>query len=103
MLRLVGRLDTVTARTLEDHIAAHVARGQRSLILDLVGVDYVSSYGLRVFLLNAKRLKDVGDGFVLCGVTPTVQKILEISGFDRILTIRGTVVEALEAHRGPGP
>ena len=103
VLRLVGRLDTVTSRTLEEHIAAHVARGHRRLVLDLAGIDYISSYGLRVFLLNAKKLKGAEDAFALCSVTPGVRKILEISGFDRILTIRRSVAEALDAHKGPDP
>lgn len=99
VLRLAGRLDTVTAKALEDHIAAELGRGRSNVIVHLADVDYVSSYGLRVFLLNAKKLRGAGESFALSGLTPTVSKVVEISGFDRILAIRPTVEEALLTAR----
>lgn len=99
VLRLAGRLDTVTAKALEDHIAAELGRGRSNLVVHLAEVDYVSSYGLRVFLLNAKKLRGPGSSFALCGLTPSVNKIIEISGFDRILAIRATVEDALSAAK----
>ena len=48
VLHLTGRLDTATSKSLDDHITLNVARGQRTIVLDLAKIDYVSSYGLRV-------------------------------------------------------
>jgi anti-anti-sigma factor len=103
VVRLAGRLDTMTAKTFEDHLTRRLAEGTRRLIIDLAGVDYVSSYGLRVFLIHAKKLKADRNAFKLCAVTPEVLKILQISGFDKILAIRPSVAEEIASNKGSAP
>jgi anti-anti-sigma factor len=95
IVRLQGRLDTLTAKSFETHLASHIGRGQKRLIVDLGQVDYISSYGLRVFLLTAKQLRADRLGFILCRLTPDVQKIFQISGFDKILVIQPTLEGAV--------
>src|SRR5262249_40585812 len=91
VVRLVGQLDTLTAKSFETHLAAHIAGGQKRLIVDLAAVNYVSSYGLRVFLLTAKQLRSDRRAFTLCRLTPDVMRIFKVSGFDKILTIHETL------------
>jgi anti-sigma B factor antagonist len=95
VVRLQGRLDTLTAKSFETHLAGHIGRGQKRIIVDLGDVDYISSYGLRVFLLTAKQLRADRLGFILCRLSQDVQKIFQISGFDKILVIRPTVEDAV--------
>ena len=102
VVHLAGRLDTQTSKVFEDHLTSHLGRGHRSMIIDLGQVDYISSYGLRVFLLTAKKLRGDRNAFVLCGLTPEVMKIFQISGFDKILTIRDSAANVL-ATNGGGP
>jgi anti-anti-sigma factor len=96
-LTVSGRLDSETARAFEDTLTATLDRGVRALALDLSGLEYVSSAGLRLLLLAAKRTKAEAAPFTLFGLQPQVAKVLEVSGFARILPIAAGREEALAA------
>lgn len=83
-LILTGRLDTTTAPLLEAEVAA--LAGITDLTLDLAGLEYLSSAGLRVLLLAQKRMNEQG-GMVLRHVSETVMEVLELTGFADILTV----------------
>ena len=95
VVSLSGQLDTLTAKSFETHLASHISRGETRIIVDLGEVSYVSSYGLRVFLLTAKQLRSDRRAFTLCRMTPEVARIFKISGFDKILTIYDTLGDAV--------
>ena len=84
-LVIVGRLDTITAPVLETTIAENAGEAQ-SLILDLKGLEYISSAGLRVLLGAQKKMQKVGS-MKLTGVCEEVMEVLEMTGFADILTI----------------
>ena len=84
-IELVGRLDTITAPVLEKTIADN-AGGVQSLVLDLKGLEYISSAGLRVLLGAQKKMQKVGE-MKLTGVCDSVMEVLEMTGFADILTI----------------
>jgi anti-anti-sigma factor len=71
------------------------AEGQDHVVLDLAAVDYVSSAGLRVFMLAARQAKAQQGYLALVEVQPLVQEILEISKFTLILKILPSVRDAL--------
>ena len=100
VVRLSGQLDTLTAKPFESHLASRIAQGQKRIIVDLAKVNYVSSYGLRVFLLTAKQLRADRRAFILCSLTPDVKKIFRISGFDKILAICETREDAVALASG---
>ena len=76
-----GRIDTTTAPVLEQHLNALLARGERRLVVDFAGVDYISSAGLRVMLLLARRLQDAGGRLGLCGMGDAVRQVFQLAGF----------------------
>lgn len=84
-LHISGRLDTTTAPELERTVAA-LPDDTRELTLDLSGVTYISSAGLRVLLGAQKRMNKLGS-MRLTGVCEAVMEVLEITGFADILTI----------------
>jgi anti-anti-sigma factor len=88
-----GRLDSSTSPNLETHLLPLVLTEQL-LVLDLAGVEYVSSAGLRVFLLIAKTSLKNPCGFVICGVRDNIAQLIEMSGFSSILKIKATREEA---------
>ena len=92
-----GRLDAVSAPELESQLSTVIDDGQTSLILDLSGLEYISSAGLRVILTTAKKLKTVQGKMALCNLQETVQQIFEISGFCSILTIAADKDAAFKA------
>jgi anti-anti-sigma factor len=94
-LSLNGRIDTATAPELEQAINRVIDGGQRKVLLDFVGVTYISSGGLRVLLATAKKLKNPGDKFGMCALTPEVLKILKLAGFTSIFSIYASEGEAL--------
>ncbi len=85
VIEVVGRLDTVTAPALEKAIAEDV-RDDDHLILDIRGVEYISSAGLRVLLGAQKKLQKTGSMKVV-HVCESVMEVFEITGFADILTI----------------
>ncbi len=84
-LALKGRLDTTTAPELDDVLKENLD-GIKELVLDLEGLEYLSSAGLRVILSAQKRMNKVGEMKVK-NVNETIMDIFEITGFVDILTI----------------
>jgi anti-sigma B factor antagonist len=55
ILEPVGRIDTNTSGEFEDKIVEVLDRGETRFVIDLKEIDYISSAGLRVFLMAAKK------------------------------------------------
>ena len=75
---LIGRLDTNTARELEDTIDKEVNEKTNMLTFDLANLEYISSAGLRVLFKASKALKKHGGHFGLMHLQPQIQKVLDI-------------------------
>lgn len=86
LLQLEGRIDTATSPQFELAVQPHTA-GATRLLIDLAQVNYVSSAGLRVFLMTAKKLQKTGGSLVLCAMPPAVREVFDIAGFSRMLRI----------------
>jgi anti-anti-sigma factor len=84
---LAGRLDSMTAPEVEQRLLARATAASVNLVLDLSGLDYISSAGLRVILMVAKRTKAAQGQFVLCGMKEQIRTIFEVSGFLTILRV----------------
>ena len=84
-LEVVGRLDTITAPMLDKTINEDV-KDTNQLILDLKGLEYISSAGLRVLLSAQKRMQQIGS-MVVRNVCAEVMEVFEMTGFADILVI----------------
>ena len=84
-IEVVGRLDTITAPVLEKTIGENI-EGIQSLVLDLKGLEYISSAGLRVLLGAQKKMQKVGS-MTVKHVREEVMEVFEMTGFADILTI----------------
>lgn len=82
-----GQINSANAAEVESGLLAWVEQGERLCVLDLDRLDYISSAGLRVVLMLAKRLKQNSGQLVLCGLQPQVHEVFDISGFLSILTV----------------
>jgi stage II sporulation protein AA (anti-sigma F factor antagonist) len=75
-----GRLDVHNAGALEARMMALLDDADAGLVLDVGGLDYISSAGLRVVALAAKQARRAGSRFVLCGLNAANRDTFEISG-----------------------
>lgn len=82
---LEGRLDTNTAPELEEAIKGSID-GVEELTIDMQGLDYLSSAGLRV-LLGAQKTMNKQGNMRVTHVNDTIMEIFEVTGFADILTI----------------
>ena len=84
-IEIAGRLDTTTAPVLDKTINEDI-EGTKDLILDLKGLEYISSAGLRVLLGAQKKMMKIGSMKVV-NVCESVMEVLEMTGFADILEI----------------
>lgn len=92
-----GKLDAATAPDFDAKLRAAVASDASPVVLDLSGLEYVSSAGLRAVLAAAKRSASANGKMALSGLRPEVQKVFEVSGFSAMLSIHASREDALAA------
>ena len=97
VFRITGRLDSTTSLAFESKVLALLCPEVNRVALDFTGVDYVSSAGLRVVLLAAKKAKALAGGFAIFGMAQPVQHVFQMSGFSRIIPLFPTEAEAVAA------
>ena len=85
IIEIVGRLDTITAPALDKTINEDIGDAQ-NLVLDVKGMEYISSAGLRVLLSAQKKMQKIGS-MKVTGVCAEVMEVFEMTGFADILTI----------------
>src|SRR5262245_63980561 len=98
VLTPVGRVDNSTTDALKAALDTHLPacrKGGDRLVLDFSKVDYISSVGLRVLMLAAKKAREQEGSIVVAGLQPVVREIFEISRFNLVFQCYGTVREAL--------
>src|SRR5689334_20338782 len=96
VLTLTGRLDAVTSPPVEARLLEAVRRSP-GVVLDLSGLDYVSSAGLRILLKAAKQAKGAKSRLALAALRPAVHEVFEVSGFFSLLDAYPSRREALAA------
>ena len=85
IIELVGRLDTTTAPDLDKTINQDIA-DVKDLVIDIKGLQYISSAGLRVLLGAQKKMQKVGS-MKVTNVCEEIMEVFEMTGFSDILTI----------------
>ena len=85
VLEIVGRLDTTTAPALDKTINEDI-KDVKNLVLDLGGLEYISSAGLRVLLSAQKKMQKIGS-MKVANVKEEVMEVFEMTGFSSIFTI----------------
>ena len=97
LLGIKGRLDASTANELEEKLLASINGGERRLALDCSQLDYISSAGLRVLLLAAKRLGSSNGKIVLFALKDQIKGVFDIAGFSSLFPSFTTQEEALKS------
>jgi anti-sigma B factor antagonist len=102
-VRVDGVIDTLTAGELEEVIDSLLKRGRVRIVLDLAGVDYISSAGWGIFISHIKEVRGRGGDIKLAGMIPNVREIYELLEFDNVLHAYGNVDDARQTFEFTAP
>ena len=97
VVELAGRVDGTNALDFQDALEGALGEDVTALVLDLEGLSYISSAGLRVMLFASKKLEEREGKFAACSLSDSVTEVFQISGFDRIIAVFPTRPEAVSA------
>ncbi len=82
-----GRVDTTNADEFEKAVLEVIESGVNKIVINCSSLNYISSSGLRVFLIAQKRMMAIKGELKLCSLQPGINEIFEISGFSSIFSI----------------
>jgi anti-anti-sigma factor len=94
VVRLCGRLDGTWSDSVETALRDAVRSGEHAIELDVAGVDYLSSAGLRVLLGAVRQAKAIGGRFVIVRPGPPVRQVLDLAGLTTMLVAEPTIAPA---------
>lgn len=101
LIQVEGRIDHKTAKDFENalkpYLEACAAGEYKKILVDLGGVDFMTSAGLRVLMIVAKTCGKQRGEIVVAALQPIIEEIFKITRFDLVLKIFPTVKSALEA------
>ena len=90
-----GRIDSTTSDRLEQLLVARISSGERRFVVDFSAVEYISSAGLRVMLMLAKRLKDARGEVAICALPEPVRQVFSLAGFLPLFAVDATCEAAV--------
>lgn len=93
-----GRVDHTTAEAFKGALTGPLERcaaGQDRVVLDLSGLEYISSAGLRVLMLASRQVKARGGTIVVAALAPLVREVFEVARFTLVFDTFPTVRDAL--------
>jgi stage II sporulation protein AA (anti-sigma F factor antagonist) len=99
VIKLEGRLDTAQSSSIEKKFLEILDQGHNKIILDCKYLDYISSSGLRIFLIAQKRMLGVSGTLVICCLQPHIREVFDISGFSMIFSISPDLETALNTDK----
>lgn len=91
-----GSIDVEGSVALEKELAGILAAATKALILDMGGIDYIGSVGIRVIMTAKKKVEDAGGAFMVTGLQPNVKNVFDILHLIPLVNIFGSVREAEE-------
>lgn len=90
-----GRVDESTADMFKNHLISAVEKKPSTLVIDLDGVAYMSSRGLRALTLAQRASQGSDTNIVLARPNETMREILAISRYDMVFRVADTVEDAI--------
>lgn len=97
VLFIKGRLDAVTAGELEAKFTELIQGGEENMVVSMEELEYISSAGLRVVLMVAKKLHASGRKIEFAALSGNVKDVFDISGFYSLFKIHETLEQAFSA------
>ena len=91
------RLDSSNAGSFSEELQSVTGAASRGVVIDMQGLDYISSAGLRAIMQAVRKMQHQGGSLALCSLSSDVRAVFETSGFDQIIAIHPTRAEAVAA------
>jgi anti-sigma B factor antagonist len=95
-----GSVDALTAPELAKAIQEQIAAGHVNLVINLIGVEFMSSAGLRTLLGAVKESRIHSGDLRIASTNPGIDKVLKMSGFHNIAKVFPSQAEAVSSF-GP--
>ena len=83
-----GRIDGINALQFQEAVNNEIDDSVTGVVIDMAGLNYISSAGLRAVLLISKALQQREAKFALCSLQGPIQEVFQISGIDQIISVR---------------
>ena len=96
-VRSPPRLDASSSPAFQQELERYIADGDRLFVLDLSGLEFISSAGLRSLMVVARRLKASGGRLTLCALQKPVREAFDVTGYSTIFDVFPTYEDAM-AH-----
>jgi anti-sigma B factor antagonist len=97
VINLIGRLDSSTSRLLVERMISEELSTNPRIVFNCKDLNYISSEGLRITLMTAKKAKSLGGALTLCEMNAFVIEVMTISGFQELLGAHANVDLAINA------
>ncbi|MDI1454795.1 STAS domain-containing protein [Streptomyces sp. NPDC003388] len=100
VITVSGELDTDTGLALQHQLAGQVVHGRRHLVLDLEGVPFMDSSGLRVIVQTVNEMRNIDGSVSLAAPSQVVRRVLDLTGVGMTCRIFDSADAACEALLG---
>ncbi len=97
-LEVAGRLDSLTSPDFAARCQELIGANERKVVVNVEGVDYISSAGLRAILMLGRAVQNGGGVLALCGLKGTVKTVMELAGFGNVFPLYDSAEAALGSH-----
>jgi anti-sigma B factor antagonist len=97
VIKLQGEVDLYAAPELKDHVNRAIESGKNKLILDLSEATFIDSTTLGILVSGMKRLRPKGGMLAVLCPDPTMARIFDITGLNRMFSVHETLADALAA------
>lgn len=92
VLSVSGRVDSSNASEFETALFALLEQEPTGgVAVELDGLEYISSAGLRVVLMGAKRQRGASRAFAVCGLSENIGKVFAMSGFEKVIPVYAAI------------
>jgi anti-sigma B factor antagonist/stage II sporulation protein AA (anti-sigma F factor antagonist) len=87
ILSLNGKLDALTAASVEEALFKCFQDGNTHVILNFHGLAYLSSAGLRILLSHTKKFKSANRKLILVEIPSAIMEVIQLAGFEKVFSI----------------
>ena len=99
ILSVQGYVDTTTSAELEESLKRLLKKGRYSIVIDLAGVNYISSAGWGIFISEIKSIRENGGDLKLASMVGDVYEVFELLEFQTILESFDSIEEAVRSFK----